>query len=162
MSSEAVRPVVRRFHADDLAGLMSFLDRVFRGMGREFIPEGKDVDVRDLNRIYLANRGAFRVADVGGVVCGSVGVRQWSADIAELKRLYLADEYRGQGIGLQLCAAAIDDARELGYARLRLDTTRQSRAAVRLFDKLGFVEIDRYTDDPFGELFFEKVLVPRP
>ena len=151
-------PLIRRFRAADHAGLLRFLERTLTDLGFHFEPEGKDSDVRDLESAYLLGGGSFHVVDLGGEILGSVGVRRFSPEVAELKRLYLAPELRGRGLGHGLCATAMADARELGYRRLRLDTTRRSAAAIALFGKLGFRDIDRYNANPDAELFMEYAL----
>jgi hypothetical protein len=38
---------------------------------------------------------------------------------------------------------------------VRLDTSSKSPVAIAMFRRRGFVEIPRYNDDPFAELFME-------
>jgi ribosomal protein S18 acetylase RimI-like enzyme len=149
---------IRAYGPADREALLAFFSEVFGSMGREFLPHGKDADVDSIETAYTANRGSFHVVDVGGKLQGSVGVRNLSADVAELKRLYLTEHLRGRGVGHALCVQAIRDASALGYRFLRLDTTPHSAAAIRLFTKLGFYQIPRYNEDPFAEIFMEKVL----
>jgi putative acetyltransferase len=151
-------PAIRPYRPADHEQLMRFLERVLTDLGFEFLPDGKDLDVRDLEDVYLRDRGSFHVVEADGRISGSVGVRPLAADAAELKRLYLAPELRGRGIGRSLCTAAIEDARRLGYRRLRLDTTRRSPAAIALFRTLGFQEIPRYNSNPDAEIFMEYAL----
>jgi N-acetylglutamate synthase-like GNAT family acetyltransferase len=150
--------VIRRYTPNDHHNLLSFLGEAMTDMGYAFLPDQKDSDIRDIHSVYLLNRGTFYVIDNQGAIRGSAGVRRFSDDVAELKRLYVGRDCRGNGMGERLCNAAMDDARALGYRLLRLDTTRKSVEAIGLFRKLGFVEIERYNQDPFADLFFEKVL----
>jgi len=149
---------IRRYISADYKDLLSFLKRAFDEMGYEFLPDGKDADIRDIDRVYARGRGSFYVVDDQGRICGCIGLRAWSDDTAELKRLYLAPECRGRGIGHELCVSVINDARNLGYRLIRLDTTAKSPAALALFRKLGFYEIARYNANPLAELFLEKTL----
>lgn len=127
-------------------------------MGYAFLPNQKDADIRDIDAVYINNLGAFLVIDIHNQIRGSVGVRRYSKDTAELKRLYIDQEYRGIGLGYTLCMAAIENAMKLGYRFLRLDTTMRFQAAMGLFKKLGFKEIERYNTDPFAEIFMELIL----
>jgi putative acetyltransferase len=149
---------LRRYRPRDYQGLLVFLNVALGEIGHGFLPDGKDTDIRDVDQVYIKNHGSFRVIDDQGEIRGCVGVRRLSDEIAELKRLYLAQECRGLGFGRALCMSAIEDARNLGYKCLRLDTTARSHAALALFRKLGFYEIARYNSDPFAEVFFEKTL----
>jgi N-acetylglutamate synthase-like GNAT family acetyltransferase len=150
--------VIRRYTPNDYQNLLSFLREAMTDMGYAFLPDQKDADIRDIHSVYLLNRGAFYVIDNHGAIRGSAGVRRFTDDVAELKRLYVGRDCRGIGLGARLCIAAIDDARALGYRLLRLDTTQKSVEAIGLFRKLGFIKIERYNQDPFAELFFEEVL----
>ncbi|HVM59472.1 MAG TPA: GNAT family N-acetyltransferase [Verrucomicrobiae bacterium] len=154
--------VVRRYELADYQGVLTFLGRTISEMGYSFEPDGKDADIRDIDRVYLQNRGSFHVVEDRGEIHGCVGVRKFSDEIGELKRLYLAAECRGLGLGRALCNSAIQDARDLGYKTLRLDTTTKSQRALALFRKLGFHEIARYNPNPDAEVFMEKTLCPPP
>lgn len=149
---------IRRYNSADYEGLLSFLKRVFGEMGFEFLPDGIDADIRDIDQVYTRGRSSFYVVDNQGEICGCIGVRGWSEAIAELKRLYLAPECRRRGLGYTLCVHVINDAGSLGYKSIRLDTTAKSPAALALFRKLGFYEIARYNANPLAEMFMEKTL----
>jgi putative acetyltransferase len=149
---------VRSYRKADHKALIRFLEGAFSELGKQFLPELKDSDIRNIEAVYLNGRGSFHVVEVDGQICGSIGIRSYSDTIAELKRLYIARDLRGIGLGEALCKKAIEDAKELGYSHLRLDTTFRSKAAIKLFLKLGFKQIDRYNPNPVAEMFFEKSL----
>ena len=149
---------VRPYKSGDYQGLLLFLRGAFNEIGNGFLLDGKDADVRDIEHIYRGDRASFYVIDDQGEIHGCIGLRKFSDEIAELKRLYIAREYRGLGLGRTLCVRAIKDARDFGYKYLRLDTTRKSQAAAALFKQLEFYEIERYNSDPFAEIFMEMTL----
>ena len=73
-----------------------------------------------------------------------------------MKRLYVRPEYRGRGIARRLIRKLTDDARQLGYHHLLLDTLPALEEAVRLYRRLGFYEIPCYNDSPVDStLFFQ-------
>jgi GNAT superfamily N-acetyltransferase len=55
-----------------------------------------------------------------------------------LEDLFVRDSARGLGLGRALVQAAMDRARERGCARIELDTEEGNRAAVSLYESLGF------------------------
>jgi GNAT superfamily N-acetyltransferase len=104
---------------------------------------------------YGPPHGTFLLAEGGGATIGCVGVRRFADDAAEVKRLYVVDAVRGQGVGRKLAEEAIMAARRLGYARLLLDTLPTMRDAQRLYLALGFREIPAYRHNPVsGTAFF--------
>jgi ribosomal protein S18 acetylase RimI-like enzyme len=109
---------------------------------------------------YVAPAGCLLLAKRASLAVGVVGLKPLAAGIAEIKRLYVAPEARGDGLGRALAERAIAAARAKGYERLRLDTHRPSMAAaMALYRDLGFVEIPPYGPDLEGAIaFFEKPL----
>jgi ribosomal protein S18 acetylase RimI-like enzyme len=65
-----------------------------------------------------------------------------------MKRLYVYPQYLRKGIGEAWCKELVTQARKLGYRKLRLDTIGKLEAANRLYDKLGFYEIEPYRENP--------------
>lgn len=92
---------------------------------------------RSLESVYEALR-EFLVAEEDGRVLGCVAVDVFWADLAEIKSLAVDPDSRGGGVGRQLLAAAIDDARALGVGRIFALTYEQE-----FFAGHGFEKIDR-------------------
>src|SRR5689334_18520421 len=109
---------------------MSELDSV-RGLMRAYadsLPfdldfQGFDRELAELPGDYAPPRGALLVARVDGDLGGCVALRPFDGDVCEMKRLFVAPAVRGAGLGRMLARAIVDEARRLGYTRMRLDTT---------------------------------------
>jgi GNAT superfamily N-acetyltransferase len=74
------------------------------------------------------------------VVC----LKPLSADIGEIKRMYVRPEYRRQGFGKALMEQLLEEADRIGYRHLRLDSARFMESAHQLYRSYGFAEIDPY------------------
>ena len=102
--------------------------------------------------------GTFVVASLDENAIGCVGVKGNGGSIAEIKRMWVAPSARGLGLARQLMASAEKAARNLSITTLRLDTNQTLVEAVNLYRNLGWREIDRFNDDPYPDIFFEKHL----
>jgi GNAT superfamily N-acetyltransferase len=103
--------------------------------------------------------GSFLVvrADDGNAVgCGAV--KLLDPTTAEIKRMWLAPEIRGQGAGRQLLGALEDAARQLGADHGRLDTNELLESALALYRQAGWAEIEPYNDNPYATHWFGKQL----
>jgi DNA-binding MarR family transcriptional regulator/GNAT superfamily N-acetyltransferase len=114
----------------------------------------RDPDAKDMIR----PRGVFVVAMSDTLPVGCGALKGGAGDIAEIKRLWVAPSARGLGLGRRLMNATENAARELGIKVLRLDTNSALSEAGQLYRTSGWVEIPRFNDDPYPDLFFEKHL----
>jgi GNAT superfamily N-acetyltransferase len=96
------------------------------------------------------------VATDGAEAGGCAAMREIATGVAELKRLYVREPYRGTGLGRRLAEAVIAEARVRGYHVVRLDTLPSMRAAIGMYESLGFRPIPAYHNTPLpGMMYFE-------
>ena len=115
-----------------------------------------DEELANFPGSYAPPGGSLFVAMVDDRIVGCVALRRLSREVCEMKRLYVKPAYRGMKIGRALAGAIIDEARGIGYARMRLDAIRSMTAAVALYSSLGFKEIPQYRAKPIeGAVFLE-------
>lgn len=116
--------------------------------------QGFDRELAALPGDYARPRGRLLLARIAGEPAGCVALRPLGEREAEMKRLFVRPAYRGMGIGRTLAECAIDEARALGYATLRLDTLPQMREAQALYAELGFADTPPYNDNPVDGVRF--------
>ncbi len=128
-----------------------------------------DLDFQDFDRElaelpgeYSYPDGRLLIAFVSGKPAGCVALRRIEEAICEMKRLYVRTEFRGKGVGRMLARKIIDEARKIGYRRMRLDTVSSMREAISLYRSFGFKEISQYRVNPRPDaMFFELDLATR-
>ena len=127
--------------------------------------QGFDEEVANLPGKYAAaRRGRLFLAFADEKLAGCIALRKLEDGICEMKRLFVKDDFRGQKIGIALIEKVIEEAREIGYEKMRLDTYPPKMGkAVQLYESYGFHEIPAYYENPYGDtLFMEKDLQSKP
>ncbi|MBI1225482.1 MAG: GNAT family N-acetyltransferase [Bacteroidetes bacterium] len=90
----------------------------------------------------LAGGGLILLAQMDGEIAGTAGLIKDNEDTYELIKMAVDSRYRGHGIGVKLCEAAIEKAREAGAKLLYLfSNTKGSATAIQIYRDLGFVEV---------------------
>ncbi len=113
-------------------------------------------ELENLPGDYAPPEGCLLLALYGEKAAGCVALRKLADDICEMKRLYVLPEFQGLSVGRKLVEALIVEAKELGYAKMRLDTLPKMAPAQKLYRSLGFKEIAAYRFNPEpGAVFME-------
>ena len=113
-------------------------------------------EVASLPGEYALPAGRLLLARRDGHAAGCVAMRRLDGGSGEMKRLYVRQPFRGDGLGRTLTALVIAAAREQRYARLLLDTLPKMGEAIALYRSLGFRETGPYSAEPTpGAIFFE-------
>ena len=107
-----------------------------------------DPQLDHMSAYYYAapeKRAYFVALDETGRVIGGVGIAEFAGipDCAEIQKLYLDDSTKGKGYGRELMKLAEAEARKAGYKRLYLETHSNLTVAMKLYEKLGFRQIER-------------------
>jgi GNAT superfamily N-acetyltransferase len=107
-----------------------------------------DAELQHFAAEYAPPRGAFILAEDTGQYLACIGLRPFSADVGEIKRLYVVPAARGRGLGRVLVERIIAAAREVGYRSLLLDTLPFMKDAQALYLSLGFKPTAAYRFNP--------------
>jgi GNAT superfamily N-acetyltransferase len=62
----------------------------------------------------------------------------------EIKRMYVRPDFRGTGLARRMLERLIDDAREIGYSKLLLESVSFMREAHQLYRSMGFVDSEPF------------------
>lgn len=159
---------VRRVDRADRAGA----DAVRRLMG-EYIdlsiaeidpPLGEREEAQLRERLEHARRNLFKafeavfLAEADGRPAGCGALSRHDDDTAVLERVYVEGRARRRGLGRALTEAAAAEAEALGYRRLVLDVLPTRRAAVALYEALGFDHVEPWREMPMPMVYMARRL----
>jgi carbonic anhydrase len=91
-------------------------------------------------------QSVFYILEADGQPIGMGGVRRVRDGVAEMKRIYVRDGAKGQGLGRALVERLIADAHGFGYQQMFLDTAPTLTTAIALYERLGFARIPAYPE----------------
>ena len=126
---------------------------------QEIIDTKQYYDIENVEKVYLNNNGLFLVLLDGEKVVATGGIRKFDNETAELKRMWMLEEYRGQGWGTKIAQQLISFAKEHGYKKIRLAVWKPEyqEAAIGFYTKLGFYKIEA-DHQGRAKLFMEMIL----
>ncbi len=114
--------------------------------------------------LFTPPAGAFVVAAEDGAAVGCGGLARLDAVTGEVRRMYVAPEARGRGLGRILLAELERLAADAGYLRVRMETGDRQPEAVALYERAGYRRIERwgpFEADP-RSICLEKTLTVDP
>jgi len=103
-------------------------------------------DIEDREKFYPPN-GRIYLVRHGSVYVGVGCLRRLAPGLGEVQRMYIRPHVRGVGAARLLVQRLLEDAKELGYTRVRLESLKALTAAHRLYRSVGFREIDPYSEN---------------
>jgi putative acetyltransferase len=132
--SRSMSPIlIERVHAvtDDVRALIYELDA---GLAVAYPPE--QLHGLTLNSLFEPHVQFFIARqDAAAVGCGGIA---FFDGFAEVKRMYVREAARGDGVAQAMLAHLEDVARNGGVTLLRLETGVRQPAAIRLYERVGF------------------------
>jgi len=154
--SESISIEILDSQAADLEEVRKLFAEYAKSLGISLNFQNFDAELAGLPGEYQSPGGCLLVAKLDDQIAGCVAMRRIDAQACEMKRLYVRPQFQGQQIGKKLAESVIGKARELGYARMRLDTLPSMKSARSLYASLGFKEIPAYRHNPVeGTSFME-------
>lgn len=122
-------------------------------------PESNHLEnAAELGRPNVIFVGAYVGTALAG--CGAAKIMSDEGRYGEIKRLFVPDAYRGQGISKAIMRYLEDALRRQGVAVVRLETGVRQPAALALYRRLSYAErgpFGAYREDPLS-VFMEKRL----
>jgi DNA-binding MarR family transcriptional regulator/GNAT superfamily N-acetyltransferase len=102
--------------------------------------------------------GEFFVAYLHGEAIGCGAVKYHPGEPTEIKRMWIAPEARGLGLGRRLLEHLEACARASGARVAHIETSSVLSEALALYRSAGWVEVPAFNQEPFADHWLEKAL----
>jgi DNA-binding MarR family transcriptional regulator/GNAT superfamily N-acetyltransferase len=101
--------------------------------------------------------GLFLVATLRGEPIGCGALKFHDDAPTELKRMWVAPNARGLGVGRRLLGQLESQAAQHGSNTIRLETNRTLTEAIALYRSAGYREVRPFNDERYADHWFEKL-----
>ncbi|MGB7537278.1 MAG: GNAT family N-acetyltransferase [Anaerolineales bacterium] len=111
----------------------------------------------------IAEGVAFFIARCEGVAAGCGGIKLYTPEYAEIKRMYVRPPFRGMGLGRAIMACLEEHAGRRGLGILRLETGIYQAEAIGLYERMGYHRIEpfgEYEPDPLSYFYEKHISLP--
>lgn len=129
-------------------GIAAVIKSVYDEYRLTWDPDEYHRDLYTVRETYIDTGGFFSVLVLRGGVIGTVAGLDRGED-AEVERLYLARDHRGQGYGRLMTEHFLDWARSTGHRKAVAWSDKRFEDAHHMYMRIGFTAVgDRVLDDP--------------
>jgi putative acetyltransferase len=96
-------------------------------------------------------------------ILAGIGAVKLVSGYAEIKRMYVEENYRGQAIAHKVLTTLEDHARDNGVKTIYLETGNLHYAAIQFYKSMGYVEVERFGNYKPNSvsIYFSKLLVSK-
>jgi putative acetyltransferase len=133
-----------------LSALRELLHDYQRYIGVDLCFQSFEEEMALLPGQFAPPEGRLYAALIGEQLAGCIALRRHDDQCAEMKRLFVRPAFHGQGLGKQLAMHIIQDAQQLGYRRIMLDTLPMMQAAQTMYEAMGFKDTSAYVHNPIA------------
>lgn len=135
---------------------------ILRALDRDLLVRYPCGSIHGFDPKDIASNGVFVLARSGNTVAGCGALRPFEGEIVEIKRMFVAPEFRGRGFSRVILRKLESEAALRGFSILRLEAGSQQPEALKLYETSGYARIEafgEYVGDPLS-LCYEKRLDP--
>lgn len=148
--------MIRRAVAGDEADIRDCAEQVYARyvplIGRKPAPMVADFAA------HIADGEAYVATDEQGVFLGFIVFHAREGHVL-LENVAVLPRAAGRGVGKALIGFCENAALRQGLNAVHLYTNEKMTENLSIYPKLGYVEVDRRTEDGFSRIYFEKTLV---
>ncbi len=81
---------------------------------------------------------------------GSIGIKRVNDKVCEIVRVFVDEDYRGNGYSKLLFEKIEKLAKSLGYEKAEMSAWCEAKVALKLYEKLGFIKSEEKVSEWYG------------
>ncbi|MEZ4741060.1 MAG: GNAT family N-acetyltransferase [Bdellovibrionota bacterium] len=156
-------PIIDDFQFETFNGetdkVRDLIFSILKSYGLSPDPGKTDKDIFDIENLYFKKNGWFEtIYDKNRDLVGTWGLLQVDPDTVELRKMYLSEQARGNGLGKRMLERALQKAQSLGYHRVELETASVLVEAIGLYKRYGFKKTARSDLSPRCDQAYSLIL----
>jgi GNAT superfamily N-acetyltransferase len=152
--------IVQVVTAEQLAQVRALFEEYWQSFG--FTPCFQNFfgELAALPGDYVPPGGRLALALVEGQPAGCAALRRFDEERCEFKRLFVRPQFRGMGLGRELLAWIVAEAKAAGYRQAVCDTMSAMADALAMYERAGFERIEPYSGHPTPGAIFLRLVLP--
>jgi putative acetyltransferase len=131
---------IRAWQPQDRQTAIALIGQVLQEYGLTCEPKETDRDAVDIEHHYWKTGGVFWVVEHDRILVGTAGyypVRRGERAV-EIRKMYLAPQVRGQGLGRYLLSSLEAHIRQQGFQNIWIETASALKEACYLYESSGY------------------------
>jgi len=139
--------IIREITSEDNSQIAIVIRNVIVEMGAPKVGTAyADAATDKMFETYQKENSKYFVVEHKDKIVGGAGIAQldnFEGNICELQKMYFLPIARGLGLGAKLITKCLDKARNFGFENCYLETLPYMEAAVKLYKKNGFINLEK-------------------
>ena len=139
--------IIREIKPNDNAQMAIVIREVILEMGAPKVGTAYEDKATDkMFENYQKPKAAYFVLEHKNKIVGGAGIAQldnYEGNTCELQKMYFLPAARGKGLGTKLISICLEKAKEFGFSNCYLETLPYMKAAVKLYKKYGFTDLEK-------------------
>ncbi len=118
-----------------------------------------DEELENPLKKYGPPNGLLFIASCNNEIAGCIALQPLPNNEGEMKRMYVKPLYRKHHIGIALIEKLLQESKNIGLKKIKLDTLLRLVPAIKLYEKYGFTHTTAYYQNPLSNVvYMEKVI----
>ena len=151
---------VREANISDTDRIVQLVKEGLDEFGFTYSSETSELDLQNIENEYFKTGGTFIIIEDKELNLIATGaLKKLQHDKYKIRKMYVRQNYRSKGYGALILNNLIQEAKKRSAKQILLETSTKMEAAVKLYEKRGFVPTNEKAESPRCNLTMKKDLI---